>query len=192
MRLLSVLLLGMLLGACALSPQEVALHPVATIGVTQNIGHNKPLLVVGKDVRKSVVIGTRGSTYAETSLIRASNKVAEDLASQVRQNLQSRGFNTFNAPSGSPELQVQLVSLDYTPASGYIINRILVDASIQALLKKADGSTFTRLFSSSITFRQPWTPSADKNQAMLNDVLSRCLTKLLEDPLLMEQLAGGK
>jgi hypothetical protein len=27
---------------------------------------------------------------------------------------------------------------------------------------------------------------------MLNDVLSRCLTKLLEDPLLMEQLAGGK
>src|SRR5699024_4786598 len=84
------------LSACALSPQRVTLTPSVNHVEQNSIGHNQPLRVVGKDWRDNTVIGSRGGIYADTSLIRASNDVADLIADKVRHNLQSRGFNTLN------------------------------------------------------------------------------------------------
>src|SRR3546814_13973892 len=75
-----------LLAGCALSPQQVELLPQVAPAVASNVGKNLPVTVVGNDKRASAVIGSRGSIYAETSLIRASNKVAGELAALVRNN----------------------------------------------------------------------------------------------------------
>lgn len=187
---MSVVVLALLAG-CALSPQQVELLPQVAPVTAGNVGNNLPLKVVGNDKRQSDVIGSRGSIYAETSLIRASNPVAEVLATLVRNSLQSRGFNTLNAPADAPQLAVNLQSLNYTPASGYVVNKVIVDASVEAVLAQGDGGSFTRTYTSSVTFEQPLTPNAERNQAMLDEVLARCINQLLDDPLLLEKLQAS-
>lgn len=186
-RLFLVLATG-LLSACALSPQQVALTPTLQAGQPVASGRNQALRVVGNDKRESAVIGSRGGLYGQTSLIRATNDVAAEMATLVRNHFQSRGFNTLNAPGNAPELAVNLVTLGYTPAEGYVINRVVVDASIQAVLTRGTGDAFTRTYTSSVTFEQPVTPTAERNQTMLNEVLSRCLNQLTQDGLLLEKL----
>lgn len=185
--LLIPLSLIVLFAGCALSPQRVALYPAANIEATP-IGHNQPLVVVAEDLRENKVIGTRGGIYADTSLIRASNRVAKELAAEVRRYLQGSGFNTLNANASAARLAVQLVRLDYTPAKGYVVNRVVVAATLRAELTRVDGSVYTRTYSSQITFEQPITPTAERNQEMLTEVLNRSLNKLLHDALLLQQL----
>lgn len=176
------------LAGCALSPQQVELLPQVAAVASANVGNNLPIRVVANDKRASDVIGSRGSIYAETSLIRASNNVPEALAQLVRDHLQARGFNTLNAAADAPQLAINLVKLNYTPASGYVVNKVIVDATLDAVLAQGDGNSFTRAYTSSVTFKQPLTPNAERNQAMLDDVLARCLKQLISDPLLLEKL----
>lgn len=189
--LLPVLFAGML-SACALSPQQVNLTPKITATSDANIGHNHPVQVRGSDLRDSNVVGSRGGIYADTSLIRTADNVAEKLAGLVRGNLQSRGFNSFNAPADAPQLVIELTKLQYLPASGYIINRVKVAASLQARVITARGEIFKQVYNSDITFKQPITPSAAKNQAMLDQVLTRCVKQLLADPRLLQTLFSGE
>lgn len=188
MKMLMMGLLALLLGACAMSPQQVELLPQAAPVTAGNVGNNLPLRVQGNDKRASTVIGSRGGLYADSSLISASNDVPAALAQQVRNSLQSRGFNTLNAPSDAPQLAINLTALNYAPASGYVINKVVVDAALEAVLTQGDGNSFTRTYTSNVTFKQPTTPSPERNQSMLDDVLTRCLNQLLADPLLLEKL----
>lgn len=187
MQLLGVVLLGVLAG-CALSPQQVELHPTLQTDQAGVLGRNQALRVTGNDQRESPVIGSRGGLYDNTSLIRATNDVAGNLAALVRNHLQSRGFNTLNASSGAPELAINLVALSYTPAEGYVINRVVVAASIQAVLTGPASDSFSRTYTSSVTFEQPISPTAERNQAMLDEVLSRCVAQLAKDSLLLDKL----
>lgn len=182
--LLSALLL---LSACALSPQQVELTPQVSAPAASNLGHNLAIIVVGDDARSTRVIGSRGGVYANKSEITTSNNVAAALAKQVRGHLQSIGFNTLNPEKDAPQLTVSLQSLQYTPAQGYIVNRVEVSATVSAIFEDGDGS-FTRTYNSQIEFKQPLTPSEDKNQAMLDKVLTRCLDKLVNDKQLLDRL----
>lgn len=189
-RLVPVLFLS-LLSACALSPQQVSLTPEVTVSAQQNIGRNHPVQVRGKDLRESDVVGSRGGIYADTSLIRTQGGVAKKLASLVRGNLQSRGFNSFNAAATAPQLVIELTKLQYLPASGYLVNRVEVAASLQARVMTAGGEIFKQIYNSEITFKQPITPTAAKNQEMLDQVLTRCINQLLADPQLLQTLFRG-
>lgn len=177
----------MLFAGCALSPQTVHLAPAPTLPSAQNQGYNMPVQVVGVDHRKNSVVGSRGGVYPDTSMIQADGSVVKTLASIVRKNLQSRGFNTLNAGKKAPMLVVSLDELGYQAEKGYIVNNVVVDATISAQLKVGD-TLLTRTYTSHINYHQLLTPSPSRNQEMLNEVLGRCLHQLLTDPVLLNAL----
>lgn len=177
------------LASCGLSPQWVDIAPKPAVTESSNIGNNQSLNVVAEDAREKSLVGSRGGVYADKSQIVTNDKVAASLVDPVKQNLQARGFNTLNPSDNAQQLKVRLVELGYQPSQGSVVNQVVVSATIEAVVPKADGE-FTRTYSSSITYDQPFTPSVKKNEQMLNAVVARCLEKLLTDEALLGRLTN--
>lgn len=186
----TILLVG-LVSACALSPQLVDIAPELATGEQSNIGNNQSLLILAEDARPDRVVGSRGGVYADKSQILTGNDVAASLASQVKTHLQARGFNTLNPSDQAQQLGVKLVALGYEPSEGSVVNQVVVSATLEAVAPKREGGEYTRSYTSSITYDQPFTPTASKNEQMLNAVVARCLEKLLMDEALLAQLLGA-
>lgn len=184
----ALLFCAALLSACGLSPQVVNLQPEPEIA-SANIGRNHSVNVTARDAREQDAFGSRGGVYAETSLIRPGNDVPKAIYEAVTKGLHVQGFNAFNPGSDATQLEVRLVELNYVPADTSVVNRIEVSARIEAVASRPNIEHIGR-YQSSVTHDMPITPSARRNEAMLNDVLERTLTRLLTDPKLLAFLAG--
>lgn len=190
MRFLAPLILTLSLAGCGLSPQLVQIHPELERG-SGNLGQNQAVAVSVSDLRDSEAFGTRGGLYKETALIRAANDIQAETLAAVRQALQERGYNAFNPAEGAQTLDVRISKLDYVPEAGSVVNRVEVTAVIEAVASRTDGSTFSGRYQAGNTYEQPLTPSASRNEMMINDVLQRSLNKMLADPGLHGFLNGS-
>ena len=183
-----VLLCTALLAACGLSPQVVNIQPAPEVA-SATVGQNQSVNVRARDARESDAFGSRGGVYPETSLIRPGNDVPKALYEAVTNGLHVQGFNALEPGQDATELEVRLVELSYTPADTSVVNRIEVSARVEAIASRPNVE-HTGRYQSSVTHDMPLTPSARRNEAMLNDVLERTLTRLLTDPKLLAFLAG--
>ena len=177
------------LGGCALSPQLVELNPRPTVP-QQNIGNNTSVQISAQDQRKDEAFGTRGGIYGSTSLIRPADDLNILLLQSVQKGLQAQGFNAYNPSAEGPSLEVRLVQLSYVPESGSVVNSVEVKALIEATASNSSGDEYVGRYMTGNNYEQPITPSAERNQEMLNEVLERALTKLLTDQKMLSFLAG--
>lgn len=188
-RLASLSCLVLLLSACGLSPQVVNVAPSPQADSGTN-GRNAPVRVEVHDERPQQHIGSRGGVYPDTSLIRPANNVAKALYDAVTRSLQSMGYNALNPGDAATELQLRLTELSYVPAEGAVVNKVVITAKLEATARRGSAEHIGR-YQSSVTHETPLTPSASRNEQMINDVLERTLNRLLVDPKMRAFLAGN-
>lgn len=174
---------------CALSPQSIDIQPVASVKST-NIGQNQPVQVLAVDSRDQLAFGTRGGVYKETSLVQPANDVKTAIEGAVRQGLQEQGFNAFNPSAEATRLEVRLEQLDYVPEQGSVVNTVTISLMLIGEASRPEAS-YTGTYKSSIKHDLPMTPSANRNQEMINDILSAAITRMLEDPKMQNFLLGN-
>ncbi len=177
-----------LLAGCALSPQEVEVRPDPSVPAA-NVGHNAPVLVEVVDERTDEALGTRGGVYADTALIHPANDVNAEIRDIVRNGLQKQGFNAYNPGNQATRLRIRIKTLSYVPESGAVVNQVTTRAVLQAVAERPE-ATQDATFRSKVTHDMPFTPDARRNTAMMNDVLTRSLKRLLSDPQLLAFLSG--
>lgn len=188
-RTLLALAAAALLTACGLSPQVVNLSPSPQVEST-NVGQNYAVSVLARDARDGDAFGSRGGIYPETSLIRPGNDVPKAIYDAVTRGLQTQGFNAYNPTDGATHLEVRLLELKYVPGTGNVVNRVEVSALVEASASRGQ-LEHTGRYQSSVTHDMPMTPSARRNEDMINDVLERTLARLLADPKMLSFLAGN-
>lgn len=184
-----LLTLSAAFAGCALSPQSIEIKPAANVQTT-NIGQNQPVQVMAVDSRDQLAFGTRGGVYKETSLVQPANDVKAAVEEAVRQGLQQQGFNAFNPGENATRLEVRLEQLDYVPEEGSVINQVTLTLTLLAEASRGD-VIHTGTYKSSVEHDLPLTPSASRNQQMVNDILSGAINRLLKDPEMLSFLAGN-
>ena len=124
-------------------------------------------------------------------LIRPANDMTGAITLAVRQGLQQQGFNAYNPGGGGTEMEVRVVEFSYVPEAGSVVNRVEVKTEIHALARNNRGDEFRGVYRAGNTYEQPLTPTAARNQMMLNEVLNRALGQLLADDKLLNFLSGS-
>ena len=189
MRMATLLITVLTLAGCGLSPQLIQIHPELARSA-DNIGQNQAVRLAVVDQRSDQAFGTRGGVYKDTALIRPANNLTAAVEAAVKQALQERGYNAYNPGDTGMTLDVRLKSLDYVPEAGSVVNRVEVNAVIQSLAQNPAGDQYTGTYKTGNTYEQPLTPSAARNEQMINEVLQRALDKLLADGKLHAFLTG--
>mgnify|MGYP003109779048 CR=1 FL=1 len=187
-QLLVLTTLALLATGCALSPQQIQVDPKPQV-TPANIGQNSQVQVIGVDSRPQKAFGSRGGVYKDTALVMPANDVRAALEEAVRGGLQSLGYNAFNPGGDATTLEVRLEQLDYVPEEGSVVNRVNLTLTLQAEARRGD-TTHTGTYKSSTQHELPFTPTAERNQAMVNDILSRSIERLLNDREMLDFLAG--
>ncbi|MTT52294.1 hypothetical protein F1529_07335 [Alcanivorax sp. VBW004] len=178
-----------LFAGCALSPQMINVAPKADVEAA-NIGQNQPVQVIAVDSRDQSAFGTRGGVYKETALVQPANDVKAAIEDAVRKGLQTQGFNAFNAGADATRLEVRLEQLDYVPEEGSVVNEVTLSLTLLAEATRGD-VVHTGTYKSSVIHDLPLTPTADRNQTMVNEILSGAITRMLNDPKMQAFLAGN-
>lgn len=189
LRALALLTLTAALSACGLSPQVIEIHPSAQVEAT-NTGHNAPVAVFAVDSRSQTAFGTRGGVYKDTALVQPANDVKSAIEDAVKKGLQTQGFNAFNPGDDATSLEVRLEQLDYIPEAGAVVNEVNLHLVLSAQAKRGD-VTHSGTYKSDTVHQFPVTPSAARNQAIINGILSSAIERLLRDPKMLAFLAGN-
>ncbi|KEQ18859.1 YajG family lipoprotein [Endozoicomonas numazuensis] len=189
MKKASVILLGALaLGGCALSPQEVDVNP--RIAVEKPIKQLQGTVsVTVYDERLSRSLGNRGGVYSSTNAITTNDRLALAIRSSVELGLREMGLRVTESEE-VPQFQVYLDSLEYRVPEGSYITQVDLSAKIRARVIK-NGQSFEGVYSSEISERVPKAPSDDKNEELIDKVLSDVLSRSLADPGLTSFLNQG-
>lgn len=189
MRITVLLITLLALSGCGLSPQLIQIHPELA-RAAENLGQNTAVNLSVVDQRSNAAFGTRGGLYKDTALIRPAEDFTTIIASALKQALQERGYNAYNPGDDAMALDIRVARLDYVPEAGSVVNKVEVNAEIQAIAQNASGDRYTGTYKTGNTYEQPLTPSASRNEQMINEVLQRALDKVLADTALHAFLTG--
>ena len=85
---------------------------------------------------------------------------------------------------------MRIATLSYVPEEGSVVNRVEVNTVIEALARNPQGDEYKGVYRAGNTYEQPLTPSAARNEMMINEVLNRALKQLLADPKLLSFMAA--
>lgn len=182
MKKTSLIILGALaLGGCALSPQEV--------DVTPKIAVEKPVeplqgtvSVTVYDERLSRSLGHRGGVYSSTNAITTNDRLTLAIRSAVELGLREMGLRVTESED-VPQFQVYLDDLEYKVPEGSYVTQVDLKAKVRVRVVK-EGQRFEGAYSSEIGERVPKAPSDEKNEELVNKVLSDVLSRALDDPRL--------
>lgn len=170
----------LVLGACALSPQQVALRPQLEVAAA-NYGQQRSINVRVEDRRSNPVIGTRGGVYGNTSTIEVGNNHLQEIARSLAGALGQWGFRSeVEGYRGEAlEFLVSLDHLSYRPDSS--VGGVLVITADVSLRVEYGDSYYTGKYSASQKLRYATLPSEEKNNEEINKVLSLALEKIFQD-----------
>ena len=179
-RILAVLTGLLVLSGCALSPQVVSVQPPLDTTALPQDGAASTLAFAVKDVRTDAVVGYRGGVY-DTATITLSGDSIAHIQAGLEQALAARGFSV--VPAGTPAsvtLLVELVELGYKVTQGQVTRVVEVTSTIRASSQSGE-VTRTGEYRDTRTQESVKPPSDSQNEALINDVLSAALQRLVAD-----------
>ncbi|MFO1351606.1 MAG: YajG family lipoprotein [Gammaproteobacteria bacterium] len=183
---------GVLLGACALSPQEVTVKPLVDVQ-SQPIGRDRLLSLEVIDRRPRQTFGARGGIY-DTAVIAPRGDVAQTVWQALAERLRADQFKVIGAGEAPLAMRVELLRIEYlvnsAPAvGGPLVNEIRVNCAIQASIRNA-ARAVSGQYQANSARRQLGFPNAADNEAMLNEAIHHTLRQLLQDPAVLKLLAA--
>ncbi|HUH38235.1 MAG TPA: YajG family lipoprotein [Spongiibacteraceae bacterium] len=190
MKLLGVFALTALLGACALSPQQVVLQPTLTYS-GERVQSARPVIVSVVDGRDQAVLGTRGGVYGDTSVITLANDLSEALTRALNAGLAAQGYavNTSNMDD-AVRLKVTVEELRYTTPEKGVAAKATVKAGVKADAYFGD-SHFEGRYGVSKEKSFVARPGMEDNAELINAAVTEALERMFADPKLRAFLQGS-
>jgi uncharacterized lipoprotein len=177
-----MLLTGLSLVGCGLSPQQLNPEPVFAGGIVA-VGQGQPVQVRVVDGRSSPVLGTRGGMYPETSTISVEGaSIVPKLQAQVEAAVRLMGFTPTAGAMNAPQLSVTLSQLSYQSPKD---EAYVTEANIAAVLGvdvQNGNRRYNGRYSASMNQRSGMAPNEETNNQLVSEVLSDALSKLVRDP----------
>jgi len=172
---------------CALSPQQVTLKPAIAVP-TANWGNQQDINVSVRDHRSSVIVGTRGGVYGDTSIIEVGNDWASETAYALASALVHWSFKPLvnGRQHDAMDFSVALEELSYIPDRA-VAGKVAINAVVTVEVQRG-GSTFHGKYTASGNMGYVTAPSERQNSEHLNQILSLALQKIFEDPALVKFL----
>lgn len=184
--LLLALSLALVVGGCALSPQQIEVQPVLPVD-DEVWGRNVPVTVVGEDRREDRTLGSLGGVYSETSTITASNDIGRAVERAAKAYLAAQGFQVNRADGEAKVLRIALTEFRYDVPDRQIGRETRLTAVLSAELR-GGGETLEGNYRSRAEYRSVTRPDAGDNTRWINQILSDTLQRLFADPKVREFL----
>jgi len=168
---------------CATSPQQVHLNP--QIEVNSRLAKQPAVQLTINDLRTTPSLGTRGGVYGSTNHITADRNLSDSLRPAAIKALNELGARV-DAPSPFPvtlSLDIERISYQVDDGSALPI-QITLDAAIRATASK-EGKQFSGRYESSKRHKFVAAPSEQRNEEIINEILSETLVRVFNDPRLL-------
>ena len=184
-RVLSALGGMLLLAGCALSPQVISVQPALDTAALPQDGASTTLALAVADIRTNAIVGYRGGVY-DTATITLTKETSAQMQAGLAKALAARGFKIVAA--GTPatvNLVVELAELAYKVTQGQVTRTVEVTSVLRARSQAGD---VTRGGEYRDTRTQEFVkpPSDSDNEALINEVLSAALQRLVADADLLK------
>lgn len=175
---------ALVLGACALSPQVVRIHPELAAPALPSGSSAKSIALQVSDARGTALVGRRGGVY-QTATITTDPGMADMVRNELARILSARGFQMLEAGVAADiRLTVEIAELGYEVKQQKVTRMIETSASVRA--RSASGETErTGEYADRRTKEVVKAPSAADNEELINAVLSASLQRLVADPDLL-------
>ncbi|WP_372749724.1 YajG family lipoprotein [Litorivivens sp.] len=183
-KLFSLVSLSLLLGACALSPQQVTINPTLEPSKS-NIGEGRTLYLEVVDNRGKEAIGSRGGLYKDTSLITPANDLADAILAASTRKFREMGFVVQTMPLASADIRIVVDTLSYRDPEKSSVG---FEVELESLLRveaTQNGDSYTGRYQVKNTKTYATVPGRDRNEEMINETLSAALQRLFSDPKLL-------
>jgi len=181
--LFSLFFIALFLGACAISPQSIALNPSVTVE-KNNIGQGRSLNLSVVDKRPVKALGSRGGIYSDTALVTIAGGPEEPIRQELIGALSGYGFNVIDAANADVDLVIEIETLGYqTQGDKYpllVKNNIL----LKAICNKESGEFVSR-YSANKEEEVLTPPTANQNERLINGLVSKALSALIKDQKLL-------
>ena len=168
--------------ACAYSPQQIMINPDVDTSA-EDYGRGRPVHVVVEDGRAVKELGSRGGVYKDTSMITIGNSITDAVAAAAEARLAIQGFNTNSIDTDTATIKIIIDSLTYDTPVQSVGKKVKLDAILK-LEVTADSEIYTGQYKSSTERQTVVTPSMERNEEMVNAILSSTLDRLFSDPAL--------
>jgi uncharacterized lipoprotein YajG len=186
-KILFLMLICVVLGACAFTPQTAVIKPDIDLAETDE-GHNATVTVKVVDERPDDALGHRGAAF-KGAKITASQDIEDLFRKEIMQGLAKKGFKPTNCGKDSkPNLKVEIRLLEYSTSMGFFTGGIHTKVTLKAVAD-VNGQTYENLYRVENEKRVMFVPTASANEKYLNQVVSDILTKLFQDQELITTLA---
>ncbi len=186
MFMLAMVAIGLV--GCAHSPQQLNVQPQINKPLNP-VARQQPVVVTVQDVRQSKILGTRGGIYPDSSSITLSDNTINAVRQQVEQGMRQLGFTV--VPEGTPNanrLTVGLSDMSYqSPKSSSYVTQADLSATFTAEARNMN-KNYQGRYSSSLQQRFGYAPNQATNTKMVTEVMSDALTRIFQDPQLMQIL----
>jgi uncharacterized lipoprotein len=186
---ISSLLICLFLTACGLSPQIVKIDPTLSDAKGTPPSSDVTFSLVVTDRRDSPIMGTRGGVYKDTSTI----KTKGDITKKIHEKLVS-SFNKANykiSPSAATQLNIAINKLTYQGFGENRISEVEVSTEILVTVTRA-GGTYTKTYKANRKKEVLKSPSEEKNEEMINDILSTAIQRVLDDDELLDYIKSNQ
>ena len=170
--------LSLLIGGCAVGPQAIVLQPQATLNGPA-YGQGRAITIKVEDRRSSSVLGSRGGVYETSSVITISNDISGALLLAAQASAAQLGFDG-SSSSAPAHLTLILEELTYDTQTNNLIHTVSIDANI-ILITTVGDSSHTGHYRTQRSHKFPRLPEAQKNQEIINEVLSTSLERGFSD-----------
>lgn len=180
------LLMAFLLGGCAISPQSISLNPSVTVE-QKNIGQGRSVNLSVVDKRATKALGSRGGIYAGTALLTIAGGPEEPIRQELAGALSAYGFNVINAMNADINMVVEIETLSYEKTAETYPMLINNNILLKAICNKPEAE-FTSRYSANKAQNMVTTPTVSQNEKMINELVSKALTALLNDQRLLDFL----
>lgn len=174
-------LVSVFLGGCAMSPQQLDIHPNIALDATESL--QGAVSVTVHDSRPSATLGSRGGAYTETSMILTGDEFTQSIRSAVEQSLQELGFAVSNSPQ-APKMDIFIEKLAYNVPDQFV-KQVDLKAVARVTVSK-EGKVFSGRYSSDISQKMMTSASDKKNEELVNKVVGSVLARVLNDPELRQ------
>lgn len=187
----TLLLAGMLLAGCALSPQIVSVKPALEVGDQRTIGQRARVALNVLDARTSPIIGRRGGVYERTATISTEGDITAAVRGELARALEALDFVVVGptAPADA-SLTVQVERIGYTAQGGDFVRGLQTSASVRVDARRGS-RTFTGTYAGEQEKDTLTAPDAEENEALINAAISKVLQRLVSDTELLRFMASG-
>ena len=178
--------LSVLVAGCAVSPQTITIVPQTNLS-GPFYGQGRTLTIEVDDRRASSVLGSRGGVYESSSVITIANDINAALRLAAQSSATQLGFDG-SSSSAPAQLTLVLEELNYETVTKSLIHTISLNAKI-TLITTVGGSSHTGHYQTENSHQFSQLPDAQKNQQIINEVLSTTLERGFSDISLANFLA---